>query len=278
MMGNDNSRVGPGHALALVVALPEEVSGILKAGDWQRVPSSASLATYQGRVGGREAIIAVSGVGRSRAEATAREVIEEHHPDAVLSLGFAGGLTEESAVGDLVVAQAIMSIDNSQDKTGVPGVSEPLASDEWLVRDALHVLASRGLKHHSGACLTTSQIASDPGGKTYLAKATGALAVEMESFWIGLVCQEHNVPYLAVRAIVDTVGHRLPAYVAEYAFEVGTKSRWRQATPALLRPWRIPGLVRLGAASARARDGLTAFAVAFMEWRTQESVAPVAVK
>jgi len=255
--------------LALLVALPEEARGILKAGDWRRVPASASLATYRGCVDGGKAIIAVSGVGKARAEATAREVIEEHHPDAVVSLGFAGGLTASQTAGDLVVAETLMSVDDGQ------GFSEPLASDERLVDKALRVLAVQDLSHQTGICLTVSQIVSEPEDKESLGQSTGALAVEEESYWIGLVCQERSVPFLAVRGIVDMVGHPLPGFVAEFAFEARLKHRWQHALPVLLRPWWIPGLFRLGKVAARARNNLTAFAVAFMKAHADEPVASV---
>ena len=271
-MMSEQARKSMGAGLALLVALPEEARGILKVGDWQRVPSSASLATYRGRVGGAEAILAVSGVGKARAEATAREVIAEHHPDAVVSLGFAGGLTEVLAAGDLVVAETLMSVVIPQN--GPLMVSEPLASNAQLVGVALDTLAEQGLNHQTGSCLTTSHIASNPEEKATLGKTTGALAVEMESYWIGQVCREHNVAFIAVRAIVDSAGHRLPNYASKFAFDAGNKSRWRQTLPALLRPWWIPGLVQLGAASAKAQKGLTAFAVAFLESYAQEPVAP----
>lgn len=259
--------------LALLVALPEEARGILKAGNWQRVPASASLATYRGCVDGVEAIVAVSGVGRARAEATAREVIEEHRPDAVVSLGFAGGLAEGDAAGDLVVAERLMSVEVAHGETGTPHVSDSLASDQELVQQALEVLASQGLSHGSGSCLTASKIVSEPHEKVALGRLTQAIAVEQESFWIGHVCRERNVPFLAVRAIVDTAERQLPGFVAEFAFGAGTKSRWRQALPVMFHPWWIPGLFRLGKAASRARGALTTFAVAFMASRTQEAVA-----
>jgi adenosylhomocysteine nucleosidase len=261
-----------GRGLALVVALPEEARGILKAGKWQRVSSSASLATYLGHVGGVAAVLAVSGMGKAKAEATTREVIAQHHPNAVISLGFAGGLAGGLAAGDIVVAETLMSADTAQGQT--LHVTESLASNTELVLAAQNVLTNQAINHQSGSCLTTSQVASHSEDKAALRKATGALVVDMESYWIGRVCDEHAVPFLAVRAIIDTLEHQLPDYVTKFAFAAANKSRWRQALPALLRPWWIPGLVRLGAASSRAQKGLASFAVSFLESYAQEPVAP----
>ena len=84
-----------------MVALPEEARGILKSGHWRKVASSGSQPMYERRVGDGEAVLAVSGVGRVRAEAAVREVLDERRPDAVLSLGFAGGLAAGQRAGRL---------------------------------------------------------------------------------------------------------------------------------------------------------------------------------
>ncbi len=272
MAETNGKKRGQGITLAFIFALPEEARGILKAGKWQRVSSSASLATYLGHVGGVAAVLAASGMGKAKAEATTREVIDQHHPNALISLGFAGGLAGQLAAGDIVVAESLMFADNTQGQT--LHVTESLASNTELVLAAQQVLTNRGINHQLGSCLVTSQVASHSEGKAALRKATGALIVDMESYWIGQVCGEHAVPFLAVRAIIDTLEHQLPDYVTKFAFAAANKSRWRQALPALLRPWWIPGLVRLGAASARAQKGLASFAVSFWESYAQEPVAP----
>ena len=264
--------MGQGLALvALVFALPEEARGVLKAGNWQRVPSSASLAVYCGGISGANDVLIVSGMGRANAEAATRELLAEYHPDAVISLGFAGGLTAGGGAGDLVVAETLMPIE------GTTPTGKPIVSASTLVQTSRHALEGKDIPSRFGLCLTTSQVAANPEDKALLGQAIGALAVEMESYWIGQVCRESNVPFLAVRAIIDTVDHQLPKYVVQYAHKVGGQSRWRQASPVLLRPWWIPGLMRLGAASATAQKSLTAFSAAFIESYAQELIGHVVV-
>ena len=272
-MADSNSKEkGQGLALvALVFALPEEARGVLKAGNWQRVPSSASLAVYCGGISGANDVLIVSGMGRANAEAATRELLAEYHPDAVISLGFAGGLTAGGRAGDLIVAETLMPIE------GTTPTGKPIVSASTLVQTSRHALEGKDIPSRFGLCLTTSHIAANPEDKALLGQAIGALAVEMESYWIGQVCRESNVPFLAVRAIIDTVDHQLPKYVVQYAHKVGGQSRWRQASPVLLRPWWIPGLMRLGAASATAQKSLTAFSAAFIESYAQEPIGHVVV-
>ena len=248
--------------MALVVALHEEARGILKAGRWRRIASPTSLAAYEGEIGGGEAVLAVSGVGRDLAERAVREVLEERRPGAVLSLGFAGGLAAGQRVGDLVVARDLAPA------PGVPdGPWEPLDPDRCLTDRAVRVLKSLGLRHQVGGIVTASQIVSGPEEKRRLGTRTGALAVEEESFWIGAACRDRDVPFLAVRSIVDPVERPLPGFVASFALEARFGSRLRHALPVILRPWSIPAAVRLGGAASAARDSLTAFALGFASSR-----------
>lgn len=272
MTTDEYTKKDVGHRLAFIFALPEEARGMLKAGEWERVPSSASRARYLGSVASVNAVLAVSGIGRANAEEATREVIEQYKPDAIVSLGFAGGLTAGDAVGDLVVADTLMPIE------GTRVIGEPIDSASTLVQTSRDALEVKDISARFGLCLTTSHIASNPEAKTSLGKTMEALAVEMESYWIGQACRDNNVPFLAVRSIVDTVDHLLPSFVAEYTFEAGMKSRWRQVLPVLLRPWCIPGLLRLGAASARSQKSLTTFAVALSESYAQESIGHIVVE
>ncbi len=257
--------------MALMVALHEEARGILKAGHWKRTPPSASLSVYEGCVGGAQAVLAVSGVGRACAEASVREILEEYRPSAVLSLGFAGGLIAGQRAGDLIVARTLMPARIAPNGRVDPGGGESFTSDRALTAESLRVAATLGLRHQAGACVTASDIVSNPEAKTRLGLITGALAVETESFWIGLACRERNAHFLTVRSVVDTAEDTLPDFAARFASDTGFGGRWWQALPVMLRPSTIPALIRLGNAASLARNSLTAFTVGFMNLRTRGS-------
>ncbi len=253
-----------GGDLALMVALPEEARGILKAGRWSKAASSGSHEAYERRAEGGKAVLVVSGMGRVHAEAATRSVLEERSPSAVLSLGFAGGLVAGQRAGDLVVAQVLIPAGSLPNDDRKPRVSEALDADRTLSEKALDVLATLGLRHRAGACVTASRLVSRPGTKRRLGSDTGALAVEMESFWIALACRERNVPFLAVRAVVDTVERPLPDFIAASALDAGSGSRWRRGLPFVLRPWSLPALIRLSGAASKARNSLAAFTSGFL--------------
>ena len=115
--------------------------------------------------------------------------------------------------------------------------------------------------HACGPLLTASEVVASPRDKAQLGAATGALAVDMESAWVGDVCWRHATPFLAVRAVVDGVGDTLPPVRGRMAADDG--GRFRRVAPLVVRPWLLPRLLRLARAASLARASLTAFVAAF---------------
>ena len=246
------------------MALHEEARGILKAGHWSKTASPGCHEIYECRAGGGQAVLAISGMGRVRAESAIRAVLEERSPSAVLSLGFAGGLVAGQRAGDLVVAQVLIPAGSAPNGEPNPRVSEALHTDQTLVDKALGVLTTLGLRYRTGACVTASRLVSCPESKRRLGLDTDALAVEMESFWVALACHERNVPFLVVRAVVDTVERPLPDFIAASELDAGSGNRWRRGLPLMFRPWSLPALIRLGSAASKARNSLAAFTSGFL--------------
>ena len=238
--------------------------GLLSAGKWQKASISSSVAAYEGHIGGVGVVLAVSGVGRARAEATARLVLENLQPRSMLSLGFAGGLVPGQRAGGLVVVQTLVPMRILANGSSEPLDMEPIASHPELYERAAETVTRLDLRHDSGACVTASRILSRPEEKRRLAKATGALAVEMESYWTAMVCREFQVPFLTIRSIVDELDSPLPDYIARVALDTGPQGRWKHVLPTLLRPHHAPGLVKLAFAATAARRSLTKFVKGFV--------------
>ena len=238
--------------LGIVAALSQEVGGILGLGHWERLPSSAASRLYSGAVGGTDILLSVSGMGRAAAENATEELLQRYNPGAVLSLGFAGGLASHVAPGALVGAEEIV-------RANAAG-GDRLRPDDALLRCARDALTEVRTPHSWGHLLTASEVVTSPGDKARLGDQTGALAVDMESAWVGRVCQQHETPFLAVRAVVDAAGDALPPILVDVT---AGDSGLRRVASLLARPWLFPRLLRLARAAARARASLTDFVAAF---------------
>jgi len=99
----------------------------------------------------------------------------------LLCAGYAGALESHLVLGQVVVAS---------------NFSAPALSERCNFR---HVLLT-----------SEAQAIETVPAKAALGRKTGAQAVDMETGAVARVCAEHDVPLLALRAISDTAGQRIP--------------------------------------------------------------------
>ena len=179
---------------------------------------------------------------------------EPTSPDAILSLGFGGALRDELATGDLVLPQRILAV----------GEEAWLESDSHLLDLARQVLDdSKTLPYVAADTITVSEPVFSAPEKARLAASTGAWVVNMEDYWLGKVAIKNGIPFLSVRAVLDTAEQELPPFVSG----LGDKGAISQAVNLLasgvLRPGNLGRLIDLSKQARVARNNLTAFALSF---------------
>jgi adenosylhomocysteine nucleosidase len=145
-------------------------------------------------------LVAVSGMGGAAAAATAR-ILVDAGATALVSWGMAGGLDPALCAGTICLPSVVIAGD------GAAFATDP----HWrgLVASAIasrHVVVS-------GRLLASDAAIADVAGKAAAFRATGAIAVDMESSGIAGVAAANGLPFIAVRVIVDTAGDALPGAV-----------------------------------------------------------------
>ena len=90
--------------------------------------------------------------------------------------------------------------------------------------------------------LTVDHLVADPAEKRRLAELHGALAVDMESAAVAEVCAECGVPFLAVRAVSDTVDTALSPELVRLLS--GANVSWWRAVRAVVRKPSLLGEFR----------------------------------
>jgi len=116
---------------------------------------------------------------------------------AIVSFGIAGGLLPRMRPGDWIVA------------TGVCAGGERIDADpEWTQR-----LSERLPGAEIGDIVSVPAPVRRSHQKRHLQLATGACAVDMESYQAAALARELNVPFAAVRVVADPVERELPPAV-----------------------------------------------------------------
>ena len=189
--------------------------------------------------------VIVTGVGRSAARRAAKALINEPLPRLIIMAGFCGALVPDLAVGDVVISRDICSSGSSW-----------LAA-ELLVPGDIRIAARRS------RILTTNRLISDPIEKKRLGKLHQADAVDMESATVAEVCARAGVPFLAGRAVSDTVETRLSPELVKL-LSGGRVSPWKAAAAILRRPLLLGEFLRLARDTRRASRNLATVLVGLL--------------
>jgi hopanoid-associated phosphorylase len=146
----------------------------------------------------------------------------------IMSIGIAGGLAPLLKSGDCVIASEIVS-----EGRHIP------TDASWTER-----LAQR-LPDAIIAPLASSEgIVFSRTSKADLFRATGAYAVDMESYVAARFAGEHRVPFAALRAIADPSVSELPSLVAGAVTPAGAVNLLGVLKAVLSDPRQIPALIR----------------------------------
>ncbi len=191
-------------------------------------------------------LVAVSGMGYAAAAAAAGSLIESG-AGALVSWGMAGGLDPALRAGTICIPAAVISRDGAR-----------FAADtHWceLVGAAIAARYPVAL----GTLLTDGRPIDGVDGKAAAFRDTGAVAVDMESTGIAAVAAKRGLPFIAIRAVVDTAGDSLPGAVLA-ASAAGHVRLSRLIVELLRSPSDMGPLVRLGMRYRAATRALRAVA------------------
>jgi len=142
------------------------------------------------------ALIHKTGMGPHRSRASARE-LDSRAARALLVVGFCGGLDETSVPGEVIVADEVFAAPDE-------GHPEPALRCD-LAGPLVVRLTGLGLKVRTGRVVCVSRLAL--GERRAELLAGGAIAVDMESVWLGAGAAGR--PFGVVRVVLDSPSHEL---------------------------------------------------------------------
>ncbi len=245
-----------GPWITCAAALPAELAGLRRAMTEKVKHTELGVTWHQGLYAGQPLLLLQTGMGRDAAERAIRLILDRYALAAMVSFGFAGGLSNRIQAGDLVLCRELY----------LPGDIEgqaTLCSDAGLL--ALAQKQRIGGKAPSIAgCLTVDRVVSQPQEKMALGKAYPVEILEMESYWIGQACAQRSIPFLAVRAVSDSAGQNIPA-IERLTSPNGEVRRGAAFRYFLRHPASLIGVAQLVRDARLAGQHLTAFLLAFLQ-------------
>ncbi len=219
--------------LVFVAAERRELEGLLGHVDEIAKPDWPLDFARLGRLHGRRVVLVANGPGPKLAGDAVDAVDRNEQVDALVSMGFCGGLQPSLGACDIFVA------------TQVNGVAPAL-------------LPVTQKPFQSGALLSIDRVVSTAAEKATLAK--NADAVEMEAAAVADRAKRYRVPFYAVRVVTDTCEESFPLDFNQVRNADGRFSRARIVAAALRSPGTVlPELIKLNKTTKRAAQALGDF-------------------
>lgn len=242
--------------IAVFFALSQEIASLKSRVNILKKIRYAHATLYQSEFCGFPIMLVQGGVGQNMAEAV-RSLSNSFRIQVMVSSGFAGSINPGIGVGDLIIGRNIFHTPQ-EEFNGEVEIDSTYTSDKSLVTMASRLSNAGGFKAHCGDVLCVNKVVSQAAAKRQLGSRTSAICVDMESSIIAARAHELGVPFVAIRAISDSVDEDMG--VSESVITKGGNINIPVAAYRLLsKPHHIPEMNRLRGQIKRAKRTLSKF-------------------
>ncbi len=196
--------------IGIIGAMSQEVANLKEAMSSVEVKSMAGMEFYRGIIGGREAVVVRSGIGKVNAAVCSQILVDHYGVTAIINTGIAGSLRNEINIGDIVLSRDTLQHDMDATGFGYPlGVIPQMEQsvfrgDERLISLARECCAAvvPEIGVHVGRVVSGDQFVSTKE-KAWLTENFDGFCTEMEGAAIAQTAWLNQVPFLIIRAISD---------------------------------------------------------------------------
>ena len=184
-----------------------------------------------------QVLVQKCGIGKVNAALGAQRMINEFHPDVIISSGCAGGNGDDVNIQDVVVSTELCyhdvycgtAIDNTTVYGQVQGLPVRYQADPELLSKAKSLSPLSSISLHQGLIVTGDWfVDSKEKMREIIGHFPEAKAVDMESCAIAQTCYINKVPFISFRVISDiplrdtdaSQYHNFWDTIAEHSFQV----------------------------------------------------------
>lgn len=231
--------------LAVLAALPQELSGSIKQLKAVNDKTKPQVDIYRASYASSEVVLAITGMGSARAESAAEYICKEFRPDLVISIGYGGALYDGAGIGDLVWGSRFISFPELNEATAI--------SNEGHIYGKL--AAAVAIKQ--GAILTLPKLTNKAELLAKLPEGISSPVCDMETFALARICFQGGVRFIALRSITDLKNEDIPSELMDISDEAGNYSITAAMKIFVSNPGLLPAAISLGINSQKASRNLT---------------------
>ena len=219
--------------IGIICAMDLELEKILAMMEDEQGDMISGIVYHRGKIGGKDAVCAVCGVGKVYAAMCTQTMILKYTPECIINVGVAGALDKSLKITDIVVADDLVQHDMDVTALGIPrgmilGTNYIAFPTENNVSDRLYLSIEalnkeraekneKTIGTHRGRIASGDQFIATKEQKDDITAAFGAIACEMEGAAIAQVCYVNRIPYAVMRAISDTADESSEMDFPEFA-------------------------------------------------------------
>lgn len=195
--------------LGIIAAMRVEAMELIGKMTEREERTISGVTFTSGKLCGRDAVIAVCGIGKVFAALCTQTMILTYQPDAIVNTGVAGTLTDKLSICDMALSVDLVQHDMDTSALGDPvglisGINVVyLPADRRLVETILSPEVAGEVHIVSGTIASGDQFIGSGERKRWIVDSFGAIACEMEGAAVAQVCYVNKVPFAVLRAISD---------------------------------------------------------------------------
>ena len=218
------------NKVGIICAMPREADLILRALSQKAEEKVGDLSFYRGKIGEKEVILSVCGIGKVFAAVCAQTMILLYAPDCLINSGVAGSLTDDLAILDVALAENLVQHDMDTSPLGDPvgmisGINLiHLPASDSLRRCVQEEAASLGIRTRCGTIASGDQFIANKEQKDRIKRHFAAIACEMEGAAIAQTAYLNRIPFACIRAISDSFSGQNEMDYALFAEQAAERS------------------------------------------------------
>ena len=213
--------------LGIIAAMRVEAMELIEKMTAKTEVIISGITFTSGKLHGKDAVVAVCGIGKVFAAMCAQTMILTYHPDAIVNTGVGGTLTDKLSICDMALSENLVQHDMDTSALGDPvglisGINVVyLPADTHLIETILSPEVAGKTHIVPGTIASGDQFIGGGARKQWIVEQFGAIACEMEGAAVAQVCYVNKVPFAVLRAISDnadgTSCEDYPAFVEKAA-------------------------------------------------------------
>ena len=200
------------NKIGIVVAMEDEVEGIIDLMTDLENETLYNLNFYKGKIQGKNCVVVESGIGKVNAGRATQALIDKFKVTSIINVGAAASVNELLNIGDVVLGKFtiqhdfdITAFDHS--KGYITGVGYGVESDERLIEESKNVIdkiQNKDFDVKVGNVATGDIFCTEVSMKDKISTKFDADVVDMECGAVAQVAYLCDIPFMAIRSVSDT--------------------------------------------------------------------------